>query len=154
MRTGSRNEAVSGAERTRTGEPVRSSPWRPAGVDLARCGGTATNLYVIREGESGPFKIGLAVDPADRLKTLQQGNPRRLVLICSMPIFARSERLLHDALNHHRLASEWFAATPEVEEAVAELRELAALANDYRMEFDDFGAPDMDAVLADWSVAA
>lgn len=38
-------------------------------------------LYLIREGEDGPIKIGIASHPTRRLGTHQCGNPRRLHLI-------------------------------------------------------------------------
>jgi hypothetical protein len=37
-----------------------------------------TMIYLITEGRSGPFKLGISTNPAKRMATLQTGNPREL----------------------------------------------------------------------------
>lgn len=132
---------------------MQTTAWRPAGVDLSSCCGTTTNLYVIREEEDGPVKIGLARKPAERLLTLQQGNPRRLSLVCSLPLRAEAEKRLHLALKPDLVLGEWFAPTPAVLAAVGEIYELSRMIEDYKRDgFDDFNLEDFDAILEEHSL--
>ncbi len=71
-------------------------------------------LYFIQQGCDGPIKIGLARDPADRLRTLQQGNPVELHLIGVYRAFAVEERELHDQFEQWRLRGEWFTPNAEL----------------------------------------
>jgi hypothetical protein len=53
-------------------------------------------VYLIGETGGGPLKIGVSKDPISRLRTMQTGNPRRLliehVLVGDQPL----EKLLHE----------------------------------------------------------
>lgn len=69
-------------------------------------------LYLIREGESGPIKIGRSNDPWRRLDTLQSGNPRQLFLICAFKVGKTAhivERNAHREFLSHRMIGEWYA---------------------------------------------
>lgn len=65
----------------------------------------------------GPVKVGIANDPADRLKALQTGNPKKLRLLLSMfttnqEMALLSERRVHEFMADYRMAGEWFDLTP------------------------------------------
>lgn len=65
-------------------------------------------VYFIQSGDDGPVKIGVAIDPADRLATLQQGNPTPLRLLAVYRGFPFEERQLHEEFAGERLTGEWF----------------------------------------------
>lgn len=71
--------------------------------------GQETNLYFICETQDdGPFKVGLADDPLDRLKSLQLANPRELGLFAAVPATKPLEKHLHRVLRRDRIRGEWF----------------------------------------------
>jgi hypothetical protein len=69
-------------------------------------------LYIISEGEHGPVKIGRSRNPGARLYELQTGNARFLRLVATYELThdeaCDAERLLHDELDGHSMAGEWF----------------------------------------------
>lgn len=71
--------------------------------------GSASNLYCVAEADGVAWKIGLAVDPPDRLKSLQIGNPRSLVLYAWAPAPVALERFFHYVLRRERITGEWFS---------------------------------------------
>lgn len=75
-------------------------------------------------GESGPVKIGFAVDPVLRLTALQCGSPVPLSILATIEAPARMERAYHKQFAAHRLHGEWFARAPEI---VAEIKRVTAL---------------------------
>lgn len=78
-------------------------------------------LYAIQQGENGPIKLGLAKDPRERLKTLQQGNPERLHGLAAWRALRLEERQLHEEFAADRLVGEWFRPTPELVDFVLKL---------------------------------
>lgn len=87
------------------------------------------SIYVIAHEESGgavgPVKIGMGVNPAERLKTLQTGNPKPLVLFAQFATPSRDvarvlEGLVHHMMDETRIAGEWFNTPPH--KAVAKIR--------------------------------
>lgn len=79
-------------------------------------------VYFIRSGETGPIKIGWAVDPRRRLRTLACGSPCELILLGALLCeqAEAEEYSLHARLRAYRVRGEWF-------EAVAVLREIQNL---------------------------
>lgn len=75
------------------------------------------NLYVIAESPDGPSKIGFATRLANRLTSLQSGNPRKLTLFSQIettPSEARIvERWAHSLLWAKHLRNQWFDVPPE-----------------------------------------
>lgn len=79
-------------------------------------------VYFIGDGEY--IKIGQASNPIARLKELQTGNGRELILLLTIPTFACGrygsdqanaiERFLHLAFKEYRLAGEWFDITKKI----------------------------------------
>lgn len=78
-------------------------------------------LYVIAaRPDSGPVKIGLATNPARRMRGLQTGSPQRLGLHGTFKLVGpdarktayRLERDIHRRLAHAAVSGEWFAVTP------------------------------------------
>lgn len=77
-------------------------------------------MYVIAAQGSaeGPVKLGISLDPDQRLRELQTGHPKRLhvyhrELIEDDIRAGLFERLLHRDNHHTRLAGEWFDLTVE-----------------------------------------
>lgn len=65
-------------------------------------------IYVIGADQSDLVKVGVAVDPAGRLSTLQCGSPVRLRLLATLPGSGVQERELHRQFARYRKAGEWF----------------------------------------------
>lgn len=66
-------------------------------------------VYFVRATSGGPIKIGIADDPAVRLRMLQTGNPLELTVIASMRGGLVVEAALHLLFEDTRLVGEWFA---------------------------------------------
>lgn len=67
-------------------------------------------IYIIRQGSSRLFKLGVSKCPEQRLKTLQTGNPAKLKLLFTVPCTDafKVEAIVHDHLKDHRVLGEWF----------------------------------------------
>jgi hypothetical protein len=73
-----------------------------------------TYIYVIQAGEGGPVKIGRTVNPAERLKTLQQASAAPLIGVACWRGLAVEEKQLHTEYTHAHLRGEWFEPEPEL----------------------------------------
>ena len=83
----------------------------------ARNGRETAIIYLIREGLTGPVKIGTAQNIEQRLSALQTGNPRELHLIGILPEGHKQEQELHTQFASCHIRGEWFALnTSEVKE--------------------------------------
>lgn len=71
-------------------------------------------MYFIQAVGGGPIKIGMSVDPGDRLAALQAGSPVTLRIIGIADGGQPQEVALHRRLAKHRLHGEWFADVPAV----------------------------------------
>jgi hypothetical protein len=75
---------------------------------------TRTQCVYFISAPSGYWKIGVAIDPWDRLKTLQIGHHEKLTLINASDCEADGiaavdyERTLHEFLAPLRVQGEWF----------------------------------------------
>lgn len=65
-------------------------------------------VYFIAASARGLIKIGSAVDPAARLRTLSTGSPDRLHLLATIPGGEKRERELHARFAADRVRGEWF----------------------------------------------
>lgn len=81
-----------------------------------------SSIYFIGAA-SGPIKIGIAVDPAKRLKSLQTGHHERLGILATCPGGSELEKRYHARFADRRLAGEWFERCPEI---LAEIESLNA----------------------------
>lgn len=70
---------------------------------------------------SGPIKIGIAVRPLDRLKTLQTGHHEKLELLATCEGGQAQEAAYHKQFRVRRLHGEWFERCPEIEAEIARL---------------------------------
>jgi hypothetical protein len=80
----------------------------------------AQSVYFI-QAESGPVKIGIALDPKQRLAGLQISHFERLTLLAAAPGGIRLETQLHRRFAHLQIRGEWFRFTPEIEAEIARL---------------------------------
>jgi hypothetical protein len=80
---------------------------RGAGVDHD-AGEKTSWLYVIGVVGATPIKIGVSVDPKERLAYLQTGSPLPLVLLWKIPGSFELEGDLHTFFDPYRLHGEWF----------------------------------------------
>jgi hypothetical protein len=81
---------------------------------------------------SGPVKIGIAVCPGERLKTLQTSHHERLELLATCQGGQPKERAYHQQFAAYRLHGEWFERCPEIEAEIARLNSDAPNPNDDR----------------------
>lgn len=68
-------------------------------------------VYVARESVTGRYKIGISINPVERVKQLNVGNPEHLELIHYYQANEAgylSERAAHEVYEEHRLHGEWF----------------------------------------------
>src|SRR4030095_4733009 len=77
-------------------------------------------VYLIQAQGDPPIKIGRGVNAIARLKQLQTGNPRKLVLLREIahPEHDKLEKQLHARYNAFNVEGEWFALPPDVLEAL------------------------------------
>lgn len=94
---------------------ARMQPDRAAEIQAARRelyekhGDGDLMVYVFREGESGPVKIGKTTgDPLVRLATLQCGNSAKLICWAAWDALPGEEEFLHALFAEHRIRGEWF----------------------------------------------
>lgn len=69
----------------------------------------------------GPIKIGMAIDPVRRLKSLQTSHPEPLSILATSSGGPEREREYHKQFAGHRLHGEWFERCPEID---AEIKRL------------------------------
>jgi hypothetical protein len=69
-------------------------------------------VYCIQSIPSGNVKIGIAENPAARLRTMQTGTWEELVLLWTLPGGADLERRLHRRFADYHIAREWFRPHP------------------------------------------
>jgi predicted GIY-YIG superfamily endonuclease len=88
---------------------------------------SGTIVYLLTDG-TGHFKVGKAVNVGSRIKQLQTGNGRRLVLFAYLP--CSSETIAYQAesrvkrwLEPYKATGEWFLCEPET--AAMALHEVA-----------------------------
>jgi predicted GIY-YIG superfamily endonuclease len=71
------------------------------------------NVYLIRAGNRGAIKIGVAVNVARRMATMQTGNAFELKLLATIKCKSRDEayileKQLHEKFKRQRIRGEWF----------------------------------------------
>lgn len=66
------------------------------------------HLYFLRSMTLDAVKVGFAVNPAQRLSTLQTGNPNKLYISMIVPIETAAERVFHEVMLPHRVSGEWY----------------------------------------------
>lgn len=71
-------------------------------------------IYVLRAGDEGSVKIGLAQDVGRRVASLQTASPVYLSVIRIYPGGRQTERWLHERFAANRLNGEWFDFVPEM----------------------------------------
>lgn len=64
--------------------------------------------------ESGPIKIGMAINPEARCKELQTSHHERLTILTTCAGGQPQERAYHKQFAEHRLTGEWFERCPEI----------------------------------------
>ena len=101
-------------------------------------------IYAMQAGDNGPVKIGIAINPASRLRELQTGNPQALRIVEKIDAPDRQERFLHERLKEHRIRGEWFNPHPEVFGVLKSAKVCALLGKAY----DDGLCPDCNMGLA------
>jgi hypothetical protein len=71
-------------------------------------------VYFIQDSVGLEIKIGWSRCVASRLEDLQHGNPRRLILLGTMPGDRQEEMRLHARFAKSRLLGEWFLPCPDL----------------------------------------
>lgn len=90
--------------------------------DRSPCRDERPKLVYFIGSESGPIKIGMAVDPPSRLASLQTSHHEKLSILATCKGGQDRERAYHRRFAAHRLHGEWFERTPEL---LAEIERLS-----------------------------
>jgi len=99
------------------GNSISTSDWPgwgkyigPRPIFEARSFDRSGFIYLIRNGHSNHYKIGISKNVVSRLNTLQTGNPEKLSLISFFPSINtyNQEQELHNHYSEKRVAGEWF----------------------------------------------
>lgn len=72
-------------------------------------------VYLIRQGITGPVKIGVATDAVKRLRQLQTNQPITLRLVRLLEGGRAEEAALHQRFATRRMSGEWFSYSTEME---------------------------------------
>ena len=67
-------------------------------------------IYFIQSGDSGPVKIGKALNPEVRRSELQTGSSEQLHLRAILDVEDDVERHMHVLLDPCRIRGEWFSS--------------------------------------------
>lgn len=92
----------------------RRKPKKMAGVE---------RVYFIKDLITGNIKIGRAVNPIKRLKSLQTGNPNKLVIVTTQEGGEKLENELHRRFAASRIIGEWFSPSKELEDYISALKQ-------------------------------
>lgn len=76
-------------------------------------------VYFIQGPPDGPIKIGISVNPEERLRTFQTASPYRLRILRLEPGGRSRETALHRRWRRHRLEGEWFNPAPAILDYIA-----------------------------------
>lgn len=87
-------------------------------------------IYFIQSENGGPIKIGYSKNFDDRLKTLQEGNPYKLIVLGLMEGTIPAEQRLHRKFEEHRFRNEWFNDCQEIRDFISNCQSF-----DYRTLF-------------------
>lgn len=79
-------------------------------------------VYFI-QAESGPIKIGVAIDPQSRLNTLQCSHFEKLTLLFISPGGRELEQECHRIFAKCRIRGEWFRCEGNLKDLIDEQRE-------------------------------
>lgn len=71
-------------------------------------------VYLIRQGLTGPVKIGLATDVVKRLRQLQTNQPITLHILRVLDGERALEKILHEKYELQRLSGEWFSFSEDM----------------------------------------
>lgn len=85
-------------------------------------------VYILRNGRRGEFKIGVTFDVPRRVMEIQVASPRKLQIEHVEPGSPALERQIHKALAQHRMVGEWFKASAEVLQFVKSAKSSGILA--------------------------
>lgn len=78
-------------------------------------------VYFIQAGDSGPIKIGIAMNLLSRIKHLQSQSPLKLNLLATIEGGLPKEREIHKRFSAHRLHGEWFSPGEELLKFISDL---------------------------------
>jgi len=75
-------------------------------------------VYFIGQDYDTPIKIGVSVDPDERLNGIQTGHPERLSVLARIPGTQQTEAELHRKFAHLRMQGEWFKPDPALRDFI------------------------------------
>jgi len=72
-------------------------------------------IYLIRQGKTNHYKIGLSLDIKQRLKTFNMGSGIRMSLICLWDVESpsKTEKRIHKQFKEYNSHGEWFVMNEE-----------------------------------------
>jgi len=90
--------------------------WAPE--ELGNVSGYRCYVYFIQCDVTKRVKIGLSMDPKDRLKKMQAMCPTELSIIYQVKTRSEMEEVLHERFAKYRLHGEWFEYGEEIKQFV------------------------------------
>jgi hypothetical protein len=84
------------------------------------------HIYFIGLENSDLVKIGFATNLANRLETLQTGNPEKMHFEESFLSYREAEKLLHRRFKADHVRGEWFRLSNDIEELIEDLFDYRA----------------------------
>ena len=91
-------------------EKIQEWGLNPKGYDIPV---TNNFLYFICDEGANYLKIGISINPKERLKNIQTGNPLKLILLLTFYATPGIETRLHSFLKEYCLEGEWYPLVGE-----------------------------------------
>lgn len=86
-----------------------------------------SKVYFVREGPTGPFKIGITSNMKKRMTTLQTANSTELFLMGVIRGGKPEEDALHDRFSRFLKRGEWYYPHPELIKEIREILERGSI---------------------------
>lgn len=93
---------------------------------IPRMGNAYSYLYAIRRLDTREVKIGISMDPAQRLKELQGAHGERLTMSFAVPCTHLMEDAAHRRFALLRKLREWFNESPDLLAWIAEQQDVSS----------------------------
>jgi len=110
---------VSARTRLRHLATARFGPLTMAALKRSNREPSDSFVYFAVDAETLDTKIGIANDPFKRLRTLQIGSPREIVLMGTLAGGRELEQEIHEEFDDDWIRGEWFRMSPRLTHLIA-----------------------------------
>lgn len=94
--------------------------------------GGKTFVYFIAPKIGGPIKIGVSVEPIERLTSLMAWAPYKLEILATAPGTWHDEQTIHRIFKEHWSHSEWFRPHPDIYALINDVRASGQIPERFR----------------------